>query len=84
MSAPEVKERLRIAATGNKWCVGRPCSSTMKETLRMKNSKLNWAQVREIRELAGTITQAQLAKQFNVSRPTVNLIIHNKTWREND
>lgn len=48
-------------------------------------AKLNWHQVREIRELHKTqkYSQQQLADFYQVSRGSVKPIIHNKAWVEN-
>lgn len=46
-------------------------------------SKVTPGIVRQIRDLygSGTVTQASIAKQFNVTQPTVWAIINRKTWR---
>ena len=44
---------------------------------------LDWNQVNEIRcrYKAGGITQTALAQQYRVSQPTINELIHGKTWQ---
>jgi hypothetical protein len=48
-----------------------------------KLGKLDWESVDCIRSVYenGDATQKQLAKYFGVCRPTINLIINNKTWK---
>ncbi len=48
----------------------------------VKVSKLNWDDVRVIRELAGTMSHHQIAKRFNMHHTTIGDVINNKTWRK--
>jgi len=43
--------------------------------------KLTWEDVNRIRELAGTATHKELAKQFGVQRATITQILNNRSWR---
>lgn len=45
------------------------------------NSKLTKDQVIEIRKLAGTKLRKEIAKQFNVSIPSITEIINKKNWK---
>jgi group I intron endonuclease len=49
-------------------------------------SKLNWDNVREIREKysTGEHTQKQLAVLFGVSQTQINSVVNNRSWRENE
>jgi DNA-binding XRE family transcriptional regulator len=44
-------------------------------------SKLTNEQVREIRSLAGQLTQKEMARRYRVSRTAIGNIIRRKTWR---
>ena len=48
-------------------------------------SKLTEEDVAKIREVyrTGTISQAKLAREYGVSRSTINKIIRGKLWKEN-
>ncbi len=48
------------------------------------NSKLTWDQVREIRAAYkhGNTSQRRLAKQYGVSKPTIQRIVRNQQWKE--
>lgn len=47
------------------------------------NSKLNWAQVRDIRNRSDAgETQKSIAKSYGIDKSTVAQIIHRKTWKE--
>lgn len=47
------------------------------------NAKLTEAVIRQIRYLYGIkgVTQATLAKMFNVDKHTMNDIVHERSWR---
>lgn len=46
-------------------------------------AKLTWETVRDMRtRYANGEPQYQLAKRFGVSRPTVNQVVHGRTWKE--
>jgi len=45
-----------------------------------KNAKLTEESILEIRKLASSYTQKDLAKKFSVSIATVNFIVNRKTW----
>lgn len=45
-------------------------------------AKLGWAEVREIRKLAGTATQETIAKRFGIHPSTVSLIVANESWHD--
>lgn len=47
-------------------------------------AKLNWKIVEQIRSEYATelFTQKELGKKYNISRPNINSIINNKTWRK--
>jgi len=49
-----------------------------------KLNKLNWKLVKEIREMykKGNVSQIQLAKEYDFSRGTINNLLLNKTWKE--
>lgn len=47
-------------------------------------AKLTEDQVREIRRLAGSVTQAELAKRFGVAACVIGFVIHRKTWKHVD
>ena len=44
------------------------------------NAKLNMEKANQIRELAKKYTHQKLSEMFNVSRPTVTIIINRKIW----
>jgi DNA-binding XRE family transcriptional regulator len=48
------------------------------------NSKLTWANVREIRAtyVRGQISQSTLARRFDVPQTTISQIILNRKWKE--
>jgi hypothetical protein len=47
------------------------------------SSKLNWEQVRAIREsFANGVKQSDLARQYGLDKTTIGAIVHNHTWRE--
>jgi len=46
-----------------------------------KNAKLTDLQVYEIRLLAGTMRQIDIAKRYNINQPTVSRIILRQSWR---
>jgi hypothetical protein len=52
------------------WCEGHP------------QAKLTWEKVKEIRSLAGTSPQRDIAKEYGVSQPLVHLIIRNRVWHD--
>jgi hypothetical protein len=45
-------------------------------------AKLRWAQVLVIRKMKGTKSEYALAREFGVSRPTINQILTGKIWHE--
>jgi hypothetical protein len=47
-------------------------------------SKLNWQQVREIRQryAEGGVSQRELGRQYKIDNKVINKIIHNKIWIE--
>ena len=45
-------------------------------------AKLNWEQVHEIRQSAGRVSQAYLARTYGVSETQIRKIIANIAWRE--
>jgi DNA-binding XRE family transcriptional regulator len=45
-------------------------------------SKLSWDEVREIRRIGGSETQAALAERFGIKQTTVMSILLNRTWRD--
>mgnify|MGYP001298663090 CR=1 FL=1 len=47
---------------------------------QMTNAKLTVVAVRELRKLAGTISQAELARRFGVSQRTAGKAINGETW----
>lgn len=49
---------------------------------RGKSAKLAADDVREIRRLAGEVTQHALAKRYGVSVPTICLIVNRVNWRD--
>ncbi len=48
---------------------------------KISHSKLTETKVIEIRSLAGTMSQATIARKFGVSQVNINDIIHRKIWR---
>lgn len=48
------------------------------------SAKLTWKEVEKIRILYsyGTITYAELAKEFGVDKSTIYQIVKRKTWKE--
>jgi hypothetical protein len=51
---------------------------------RHGSAKLDWDTVREIRArlAAGTVTQAALAKEYQIAKSTLNALVKGKTWQE--
>ena len=49
---------------------------------RNAKHKLTIEQAREIKNLHGKISMRQIAKQFNVSKSTVQAIVYGRTWRD--
>ncbi|MDD4280094.1 MAG: HNH endonuclease [Candidatus Sumerlaeales bacterium] len=48
---------------------------------KSSRAKLTWNQVNKIREKwENGATQASLAEEFEVTRPTINQIVHYRTW----
>lgn len=45
-------------------------------------AQLTWEQVREIRALAGKISQQELARRYAVTRANISAIITKRSWRE--
>jgi hypothetical protein len=43
-------------------------------------SKLTWSEVREIRSLAGSASQREIAARFGVTQPTVRRILAGRAW----
>ncbi len=43
-------------------------------------AQLTWEKVREIRSMAGTVTQ--IAEKFGISLSSASMILNNKRWRE--
>ena len=70
-----------------------PLSEETKKKISKANSgenngraKLNWEQVRKMREeyATGEYKQKDLAKKYNINSATISQIINNKLWRENE
>jgi hypothetical protein len=47
-----------------------------------RHTKLTAAKAKEIRALAGTVTQSALAARFQVDPSTISLIVNNKEWSD--
>lgn len=51
---------------------------------RHNNAKLNWGQVREIRNNPDGLTTSKLAKKYGVSTTHIRYIVNGKNWKESD
>lgn len=57
-------------------------STPVEQVRNSKTVKLEVHEVRQIRWLAGTYTQAEIAKAFYISRPNVCGIVARRTWKD--
>lgn len=67
-------------ATPAENCADRKIHGTERFGEKNHNAKLTARDVVSMRSLVGKVTQRELARQFNVSQPTVNRIVSRKVW----
>ncbi len=70
-------------------CANRAClnpfhleAATPVENRRAAPTKLDPEKVRQIRELAGDLSQPQIAKQFGVDHTTIGMVLRGEIWRD--
>ena len=70
-------------------CANRACinpahleAATPVENRRAAATKLDREKVEQIRELAGDLSQPQIAKRFGVDHTTIGLVLRGEIWRD--